>query len=458
MSQGKKIIVIETLTNYLQEISKMREKIFDDIDESSTLKDTQNFSKKDVKTPFEDDRQRFFFRGQENISWDIRPSIFRNGLLPSESQMITMAYSRNPAEFREYRTSFERLTKLQHYGLSTRLLDVTLNPMVALYFACQSHENIIRMPRSDKEKTIYEMTPCDGIVYSHRDYGHGFDSSEVKILSSIAEMDFDKNLTIKECLTKLVENTVVTPSDAKYYEKNEYELFIRVLQGNYFVISNFSNQRLIRQNGAFLLPGSINIHGEGDIGKRILQKAESNLRDEFTSLTFQIPADSKERILQELDLYGINESSLFPELEHQMKYISSQYQKPSIGMGETFSKICLANVTKQDEIDNSLEDAVHYCNPFDIDAETVIHNILKEWLPDGSLEPDVYLIFEKNMVVDWYKKESVISTIRSEIAHYLISSGKTDKNGSRGWSNIIMNKVIEDLKKSECAEQNMDTK
>ena len=77
---------------------------------------------------------QWFFRGQENSDWSIYPNIFRNDGLAKENLIIQGALRQNPFEF-ENKNDFEILTKLQHYGLGTRLVDVTLNPLVALYFA-----------------------------------------------------------------------------------------------------------------------------------------------------------------------------------------------------------------------------------------------------------------------------------------------------------------------------------
>ena len=42
--------------------------------------------------------------------------------------------------------------------------------------------------------------------------------------------------------------------------REEFEKFIQIIQKNYFVSPDFSNERLIKQSGAFMLPGSFFIN------------------------------------------------------------------------------------------------------------------------------------------------------------------------------------------------------
>lgn len=44
---------------------------------------------------------------------------------------------------------FDSLVKMQHFGMPTRLLDTTTNPLVALYFACESDKQL------DKDGAVY---------------------------------------------------------------------------------------------------------------------------------------------------------------------------------------------------------------------------------------------------------------------------------------------------------------
>ena len=61
--------------------------------------------------------KHYFFRGQASNEWHVMPGVFRGGMLPHEAELINAAYTRNPDDFRKLTTDFEKLAKLQHYGL-----------------------------------------------------------------------------------------------------------------------------------------------------------------------------------------------------------------------------------------------------------------------------------------------------------------------------------------------------
>lgn len=79
-----------------------------------------------------------FYRGHADKGWELLPSIFRtpNGV-EKEHLLFHDMVAHEPQSFSECKSTLDYLVQMQHYGLPTRLLDMTTNPLVALYFACQ---------------------------------------------------------------------------------------------------------------------------------------------------------------------------------------------------------------------------------------------------------------------------------------------------------------------------------
>lgn len=76
------------------------------------------------------------YRGQNNSSWKLEPSISRNKSLCKKEKDVLYSYL-NKMHLTDF--TVDTIFKAQHYGESTRLLDVSLNYDVALWFACQKN-------------------------------------------------------------------------------------------------------------------------------------------------------------------------------------------------------------------------------------------------------------------------------------------------------------------------------
>jgi len=81
-----------------------------------------------------------------------------------------------------------------------------------------------------------------------------------------------------------------------------------------------SNNRIIKQSGAFLIFG-IKIEKKNPTTVPIDWIVNSSKE----KIDFTISKDDKKLILKELDTLGINEATLFPELDNQARYLKSKY-------------------------------------------------------------------------------------------------------------------------------------
>ncbi|MEC5292523.1 FRG domain-containing protein [Aurantimonas sp. C2-6-R+9] len=84
------------------------------------------------------------YRGHSKREYRIHPSLFRKGApRKDESNLLRELISAHPSEFSSDKSTFERLVRMQHYKMPTRLLDLSFNPLVAMYFACCSNCDLV---------------------------------------------------------------------------------------------------------------------------------------------------------------------------------------------------------------------------------------------------------------------------------------------------------------------------
>lgn len=235
---------------------------------------------------------QYFFRGHSKYTYKSIPSIFRDDNIKYENRMYHEAIRKNPYDFTEDMSTFDQLVKMQHYELPTRLLDITTNPLVALYFACKENEKV------DGAVLVYPMMH-EQIKY--------YDSDSVCVLSNLAKLSADFVFTNdKEYLVYDIQKD--KPNFNGSYLKSEATKKV------FCVMPKLNNERIIRQQGAFF------IFGMG---------SSKNKPAKFTDkpITILIKAESKGDILKDLHILGIDEAALFPETDKILKQIKTEINR-----------------------------------------------------------------------------------------------------------------------------------
>lgn len=308
-----------------------------------------------------------FFRGQAK-KWELLPRIYRKDesyLIENEDKIIKDALTNCPDDFSPNDTLFEKLVKLQHYGYATRLLDLTTNALVALYFACNKEEHhkelgefiIFDIPDT---KIKYGDSDTVAILAALSFRNKDFDFSEymrnsdiisnreikekaldeihltiqrMKTLADLKEQDPDIekllqldgtkqlfNLDTIKLLNFNNQNEVISlihdvrADKPSFRPAIEPEDLTRVL----CVRAKLNNARISRQQGCFLLFG---INNE--------KRNPAEIPDDWKRLPTKgkrFIVRNKKQIMQELKAFGISRQTLFPELESQAQEIMAQYE------------------------------------------------------------------------------------------------------------------------------------
>ena len=199
---------------------------------------------------------------------------------------------------------------MQHYSCPTRLLDITTNPLVGLFFACKEMKESVGelvVFKVDDEEVKYTDSDIISIVSNLSKISDNFDIRTIKDL----EIDkFNGEIIISKLLHEI---------------RQEKPYFYPIidpdhLENVYFVKPIMRNKRIIKQDGCFIIFG---INGT----KKCPAKIKNLLMNNKKRIRAIIPNDiAKRNIMNELDLLGINQGSLFPEIENYSEYLKEKFK------------------------------------------------------------------------------------------------------------------------------------
>jgi len=258
--------------------------------------------------------RQLFFRGQKKLFPTVTPSIGRDNYLRDEDKLFREYVLRNPDEFVGERTTFEKLVKMQHYRLPTRLLDISTNPLVALFFAVEQDS---QFDAEDGDFIVFAV-PEGKVKY--------YDSDTVSAVANVARRPVDRldigsmkweggesKMTWIERFNKHedVQYLLHEIKDEKPYFKDIIDK--EHLESIWCVRPLLKNRRIVKQDGAFLLFG---INGT----KREL----ANYKD-FMPLHFSVK--EKKPLRDTLELLGVSKDKLYPELDTTADYLKTRYGK-----------------------------------------------------------------------------------------------------------------------------------
>ncbi len=153
-------------------------------------------------------RQRYVFRGEPRYDgfkkWELTPKIFRKNTggngeerVYRESALVDAVVSRYPGIFKDCKSNLEILLLMQHYGLPTRLLDVSFNPYIALFFAFSSKS-------SESTHYVYIIDTEKIAIENSKDEKEPVETKKIPNTGWLAQKNvFDNTLAVISALSRL---------------------------------------------------------------------------------------------------------------------------------------------------------------------------------------------------------------------------------------------------------------
>jgi hypothetical protein len=258
-----------------------------------------------------------FFRGVNRIYPEVTrhiPSIYYPAFSYIENEDIIFkdVLAQFPDEMLKQQTTVEKLILMQHVGFPTRLLDISKNPLISLFFSCYAEYN--SDPSFDNDGIVYVfLVPDREIRYC--------DSNTVSITANLAKCPYTFSINGTGSFSMAEFNNtgdILLLLDGIREEKPHFRPCIRPRDINTVVCLHprMNNARIVRQDGYFFIFGLDN------------EKSRcAKLNPTWMKEPMIVAKDAKRRILRELDRLNIDEEFVYPDYAHSSLYKQRRYLK-----------------------------------------------------------------------------------------------------------------------------------
>lgn len=244
---------------------------------------------------------KLLFRGQSSCRFKLVPSLGRypsptwlNSWTMVEKNLVQFAQQKFPLLFSDTDYPLLLLAKLQHHGIYTRMLDVTENALVALYFACSENE------ADDGEVFAFQTQVCSAYDFVANAVADTYRLTENSLTS--IENYYYRVMHRPYSTRWLYRNWENDPS-------NGIKLLVECMKMPIFVDVGNVCERQKNQGGCFAIFPNQTLEDKWITDELVTMEKDAPC----VAKRLQIAAEAKPNILEQLKRFGVTEQFLFAD-------------------------------------------------------------------------------------------------------------------------------------------------